>query len=65
MTFYPYSYYRQFNLYKYIFCDKKRVILTQTFPNEIEGLPMLSALHEALEVEKRPLPCIGNAIQDG
>ena len=51
--FTTYSYFRQFQLYKYIFSDKVRLVITQTKENDVEELPLIPPLNEAFEFEKR------------
>ena len=47
-----YSYYRQFLLYKYIFCPKEKLIITQTMPQEVEIplMPTYYTLDEGLRI---------------
>ena len=50
------SYFRQFKLYKYIFNDKVRLIVTQSLPNEVQGVQQPGALSNAFEVGQKPEP---------
>ena len=50
------SYFRQFNLYKYIFNEKIRLVLNQSYPNEILSIPSAGDLSDAMEVKSRPNP---------
>ena len=50
------SYFRQFKLYKYIFNDKIRLIMTQSLPNEVHGVQQPASLSDAFEVGQKPEP---------
>ena len=50
------SYFRQFKLYKYIFNDKIRLIMTQSLPNEVQGVQMPGSLSDAFELGQKPEP---------
>ena len=50
------NYFRQFKLYKYIFNDKIRLIMSQSLPNEVQGVQQPGSLSSAFEVGKEPDP---------
>ena len=61
-----YSYYRQFLLYKYIFCPKEKLIITQTMPQEIEIplMPTYYTLDEGLKIVGPKVEEIVDAVVD-
>ena len=60
--YFLYSYYRQFLLYKYIFCPKEKLIITQTMPQEIE-IPLMPTYYQLDEGVKIVEPKVEEIVE--